>query len=777
MKTALLIFLCLFVLPLPARALEVRGQVVDAATGQPLAGVNLVASPERATTTDAAGRFQIGVAAGDSLRVSRVGYETVTLRATGEDLTVRLRLDVLETQEVIVVGGLTRQNLDQIAASVTVLDRRQLSESGGSHLQNVIRAVPNLGWSGGTARPRYFQIRGIGERSQYAGEGPPNFSVGFVVDDVELSGLGPGLLFDMAQLEVFKGPQSTIFGPNAMAGLINMESADPTSVFSRRVDVSMGSDGLARYAATVNLPLGERLAVRAGYQTARADGFRENVFLDADTNRRRESLARLKARYLAPGGLIVLGTLFRVDADNGYDTWAPDNNENLETYSDNPGRDHQTTDALSLRAELPLPRWDAELVSITAYARANLEYSYDSDWGNDDFWRREHAFDPQVEGWRYDFFDRTLRQRDSATQELRLRRDGLLDDGDQAVAGLYVKRLEETDDAAGYLFGGDAADLRSTFEIGGLALYGQYERDLTPSLRLSFNLRADRTRIDYQGATNSGAESVTFEVDQWLVGGRSALTGQLGHGRTVYAAVSRGYRAGGVNQHPYLAAANRPYDPEYILNFETGLRASGPRHAVSLTLFHARRADQQVDLSAQQNPGDPNSFFYFKANAGKGRNSGLELEGSYRLLQDLRLFGSLGYLQTHVEAYTFGIGTGQAQTLGDRAAAHAPQYSLRLGSEYRHPRGLFGRLGLSATDEFYFSDSHDQISDPYRLVDGRVGYRRGGWTVSAWGRNLFDARYAVRGFYFGLEPPEYADTLYLSYGDPRQVGLSLSADF
>lgn len=755
-----------------AETVVVRGLVVDAASAAPVEGAN-IAVGQQGAVTDVDGRFKLQVDSADSLRVTHVGYvpAVVAVAADGKLLTVLLHADVLQERGVTVRGGLTERSIDRVAAGVTVMDRRQLNASGAAHVQDLIEAVPNLNWAGGTARPRYFQIRGIGERSQYAGEGAPNFSVGFVVDDVELSGLGAGLLFDMAQMEVFKGPQSTVFGPNALAGAVHLASVDPLPVPGRSVAVTGGSDALLRYAATVNLPLGQRLAVRAGVQAGRADGFRDNRFLGRDdTNRRRETLGRIKARYAGPGGLVLLGTYFRLDADNGYDVWAPDNNEDLETFSDQPGKDHQQTDALSLRATLPVGG-GAELVSITSYARTDLEYSFDGDWGNDGFWLQEpYGFDPEVEGWSYDFFDRTLRQRDSFTQELRLRRGG-------AIAGAYYRRVEETDNAVGYLFGGDAGDLRGAFDVDDLAFYGQYEHTLSPRLRLAASLRADRNAIDYAGVTNAGAEDVRFDVAQWLLGGRAAATWAWREGYSAFAAVSRGYRAGGVNQHPFLAAANRPYDPEYVLNFEVGLRALGPRHTAALTVFHARRSDQQVNLSAQQRAGDPNSFFFFVANAASGRNSGIEAEGRYRLDRNWRLSGSLALLDTHVDAYTFQAADGQAQSLGGRAAAHAPGYGLRLGLEYGVGEGVFGRAEWAATDRFYFSDSHDQKSQAYQLFHGSLGYRMGAWTLTLWGRNLLDERYAVRGFFFGLEPPAYADTLYVSYGDPRQIGVRLAADF
>ena len=773
---AVLASTALLLAPSAASAQTLRGTVVDASTGEPLAGAHLT-SAEVVVAADGEGRFELSLAAGDSAIVSHVGYEPAVLRAgpgAALPLTVRLVPVVLPVPETVVTGGLIEQALAEVASSVTVLDRGRLADSGGDHLHELIPAVANLNWSGGTSRPRYFQIRGIGERSHYAGEGPPSFSVGFVMDDVDLSGLGmAGLLHDLDQAEVFKGPQSTLFGPNAMAGLINLRSADPAPTAGGEATLAAGSDGLLRYAGTVNLPAADRWAARIGYSAGRANGFRENRHLGIDdSNGREETLARAKVAYEGDG-LRLVGTLFRADLDNGYDVWAPDNNEELATYSDNLGKDSQTTDALSLRARVPLPPSGVEMVSITSWGRTELEHSYDGDWGNDEFWKQDpYGFDPEEQGWSYDFFDRNLRERTTFTQEVRLRRE---DPAGGLVAGAYLKSLTEEDDAAGYLFGGDATDLQSRFEIRDLAFYGQYGRALSGPWHLTLNARVDRNATSYEGATNGGAEQVEFEVAQWLPGGKAALAYRPAPDRNLYAAVSRGFRAGGVNQHPRLAAASRPFDPEYVLNLEVGYRASGPRATTALTLFHALRSDQQVELSSQQDPGDPNSFFYFTANAVTGRSSGLEWEQSLRVRPDLRLTGSLGLLDTYVDAYTFPIGEGEEESLGDRAGAHAPRYTFRLGGEYRHPSGLGARLALSGADRFYFSESHDQESEPYQLVDAQVSWDRGIWSVQLWGRNLLDGRYAVRGFFFGLEPPDYADKLYKSYGDPRQVGLRLTA--
>ena len=756
-----------------AQAEAVPGQVLDAATGRPLEGANVQAG-SRVTTTDAEGWFRVEAAPGDSLDISFIGYERTRV-AVVLPLVVALQRTVLQTPEVVVEGGLVRQRLDRLAASVTVLDGDRSRTSGAGHLQDATAMVPNLNWAGGTSRPRYFQIRGMGERSHYAGEGPPSFSVGFVMDDVDLSGMGTaGLLFDVDQVEVFKGPQSTIFGPNALAGLINLRSADPHQGFAGAGSTEMGSDGLGRFSGAVNLPLGTDLALRVGYENGRSNGFRTNAFLNADdTNHRREQLLRAKVGWTPAAGPEVLGTFFWADMDNGYDAWVPDNNEDLTTYSDKPGKDRQQTTGASLKSTWGLGVGGAELVAITAFSRSELEHSFDGDWGNDEYWlQAPYNFDPKKEGWSYDFFDRNVRDRTVLSQEARLLVEEL-------VVGAYWKRLEEEDKAAGYLFGGDATDLNGHYEIDNLAFYGQYGLALSEKLRMEVNARLDRNDTAYEGTTtNYGADSTStaFAVDQWLGGGKAALSYNWRPGQTLYASASRGYRSGGVNQHPYLAAKNRSYGPEYIANFELGWRTSGPRYSTGLTLFHALRSDQQVELSSQQDPGDPNSFFYFTANAVKGRNSGLEWEQTFRPLPPVELFGSLGLLTTHVGTYTFPAEDGEI-TLGDRAAAHAPNYTFSLGGEYRHQSGLGARLALTGMDQFFFSDGHDQVAEPYQLVNAHIAYQWDAWSVQLWGRNLLDERYAVRGFYFGLEPPNYADELYKTYGDPRQVGVRLTTQF
>src|ERR1700683_454010 len=180
-------------------------------------------------------------------------------------------------QEVVVSATLLRdQPLQTVPASITVLDSATLRATGQQHFEDVIGMVPNLNWSGDTNRPRYFQIRGIGELDEY--QGAPNPSVGFLIDDIDFSGIGTvGTLFDMDHIEVLRGPQSTRYGANALGGLIAMQSAAPADEFGGRVEISGGDYDTRSYGAVLTGPVAALdSSFRIAIQQYSSDGFYRN---------------------------------------------------------------------------------------------------------------------------------------------------------------------------------------------------------------------------------------------------------------------------------------------------------------------------------------------------------------------------------------------------------------------------------------------------------------------------------------------------------------------
>ncbi|MCC5861842.1 MAG: TonB-dependent receptor plug domain-containing protein [Gammaproteobacteria bacterium] len=255
--------------------------------------------------------------------------------------------DAPRIDEIIVTADFRGDALARVPASVTVLDAATLRDAGVQHFEDVLALVPNSNFSGESSRPRYLQLRGIGERSQY--QGAPNPSVGFIVDDIDFSGIGMvATLFDIEQLEVLRGPQGTRYGANALAGLVYVKSREPGERFELDSELTVGNDNARAAGLAFGGPLDEAWSYRVSAQRWRSDGFRDNVFLGrSDTNRRDELTTRGRLRYAPDDRFQADLTALYIDLDNGYDAFAIDNS--LVTQSDRPGRDAQRSRAASLR--------------------------------------------------------------------------------------------------------------------------------------------------------------------------------------------------------------------------------------------------------------------------------------------------------------------------------------------------------------------------------------------------------------------------------------------
>lgn len=657
-------------------------------------------------------------------------------------------------QEVLVTASLRRATLDELPASVSVLDANTLGSAGQQQLQDVLALVPNLNWAAGSSRPRYFQLRGVGEIEQW--QGAPNPSVGFVVDDIDFSGVGMvATLFDLGQVEVLRGPQGTAYGANALAGLINVSSQEPRDAFESRVEASLG-DFATRSAGAVlggALDAQGHLAGRLVAQRYRSDGFRRNSFLQrSDTNGYDESTARGRLRWDAGARLRILLTGMWVDLDNGYDAFSLDNSR--VTLSDQPGRDAQRSQAGSLRIDYDGNPWFT-LRSATAAADSRIRYSFDGDWGHDPV---------------YDFTSRFLRQHNTQSQDLRLVSRGRADDaqGWGWVAGVYALRVQETNDQLD-LYNGDVyRAISSRYQATSTALYGQLEHRPSAPLTLTAGLRLERRRARY-----ADTDDTRFSPSDTMLGGNLALNYALRPATHAYASLARGYKAGGFNIGAAVPSERRGFDPEFLWSAELGIKhhAAQERLRLQAALFAMRRTAMQVSTSVQLRAGDPLSFIYLTDNAARGDNSGLEGGASWVANERLTLSGTLAVLRTRFLGYQYGD-----RNLDGRDQAHAPRYQYSLAAQYRDPRGLRARLDLQGSAGFYFSESHDQRAAARTTLNARIGWEARRWSAMFYARNLFNANAVQRGFFFGNEPPDYPDRLYVQHGDPRQLGVTVNVD-
>ena len=679
-------------------------------------------------------------------------------------------------EEVVVSASLLRdQALRQVPASVTVLNQQTLSGGGQQHFEDVLAQVPNLNWAGGTSRPRYFQIRGIGEREQY--EGAPNPSVGFLIDDVDFSGIGmAATLFDVSQVEVLRGPQGTRLGANALAGIVSVRSADPSmtpalSIDATGADYRTGSVGLVATGPVESL----RSAWRLSLQQYKSDGFRDDAFLDRkDTNNRDELTARFKWRVEISPDTRLDFTLLHADLDNGYDGWSIDNS--WHSQADRPGVDTQKATAASVR--FTSSAYEAgKLTVIGAFADSRSVNSFDGDWGNAQLWAP----------YTYDYFAWSSRDRNTGSLEVRFASQEPSAPGDVAwLVGAYGQQLRENghDTSEGIYedpffpdFNGTLDEfLASRYRANNASVFGQLDGLLTQRLRWSAGLRGEHREARYRDAGLWQDENrvTNMRSKDSMMGGQVSLSYDVTSATTAYTSLARGYKAGGFNLGA-VPVDRLTFRPEYLWNYEVGVKhaSADRRFYADATAFYSRRRDVQVRTGDQLDPSDPNSYVFFTDNASRGYNYGLESSLRWQVTAMWDVDASLGLLRTRFEDYDQG-----GVMLPDREQAHAPKYQASLGAGWRHPRGWVARAGVTALDGFYFDvPPNDTRSSSYVLTNLQFGFEAQRWSAMLWGRNVFNEVYAVRGFYFGNEPPNFDNKLYIQRGDPRQVGVSFHYSF
>lgn len=679
--------------------------------------------------------------------------------------------DVVE--EIVVRASYRESTTLRTPASAAIISAEAIARHAQENFEELVRLVPNLTVSADGNRARYFQIRGIGELAQY--EGAPNPSVGFIVDDIDLSGIGGATsLFGVEQVDVLRGPQGTRYGANALAGLIYVTTQDPADTLEGQAELMAGSDDTRGYRLLVGGPIFRDIAGSLAYSDYANDGFRDNPFLGrSDTNARDERTLRGKLLWDLGDTTRFRLTGLYLDSDNGYDAFAIDSG--LTTFSDAPGSDAQRTLAAALRVEHLLAP-TLTLTSITSAARSDITFGFDADWGNDDFWSP----------YTYAFTSATSRDRETLTQEIRLQSDAVA--GLSWVAGVYGIELREANriaDAGVYLdpafplfpFFLDVTQRRA-YEARNLALFGEISWPVASGWELAAGLRAERRNADYEDDQGNA-----FDPDETMLGGQVTLSRFFSNDITAYLRVARGYKAGGFNLGVSGSDPRALFDAEYLWAYETGIKWRSPQQAWEGELigFWSERRDQQVQTTTQLDPNNPASFVFLTSNAGAGFNRGLEARALWRPATGWRLSANLAWLDTEVDEF------GNNAAIRGRDQAHAPNFSAHIGVSYEGSSGWFAGLDVAAQGSAFidyfepgFGNSRfclEQELPSRRLVGARAGWRGPSWSAEVWGQNLFDDDYALRGFCFGNEPPAFSERLYLKRGDPRHWGLTLRLYF
>lgn len=703
----------------------------------------------------------------------------------GLALCLATRLAAAQEQpltQVVVTATLRPQPEISVPASVTVLDNTTLQDAGQQHLEDVLALVPNLNWAGDTNRPRYFQIRGIGELEQY--QGAPNPSVGFLIDDIDFSGLGSaGTLYDLGSVEVLRGPQAARYGANALAGLIYLRSPEPTATLTGQLDLEGGdydthSVGAVLSGPVASLDSGFRLTAQYYY----TNGYYHNLYLDRDdTNRRHELTLRGRWVFTPTDRLRIDVTALHVQLDDGYDAFAIDNSRN--TQSDEPGVDQQHSTGAAVHVHYAVDS-NLALTAIGTYARTLVTYSYDGDWGNPILWAPVTDL--------YNYTEVQDRYRTTRSFELRLGTEATR--GFSWLIGVYANQLDESlvdtnlgayDDLV-YGTGLSQTDtvVNSGYRARNGAVYGEMDGDLAHDLHWSVGLRGERWTASYDATTTDYVGGTVTPADlrpaNNLWGGQASLTYDLARSESLYWQVARGYKAGGFNLSQGLLPNQLFFAPESDLNFETGFKADLLEHRlrVNADVFYLQRHDAQIKTSFQSDPTDPNTFSFYTGNSARGHNYGLESDLEWRATARLEVGGSLGLLRTYFEDFVQQGTDGSTLLSVSRELANAPHWQAALNATFRAVNGAFARVDVTGMGSYYFDlPPNETRSNAYGLVNAKIGWERASWSAYLWGRNLLNKNYPVRGFFFGDEPPDFNNKLYVQLGDPRTFGASVRYSF
>lgn len=655
------------------------------------------------------------------------------------------------TLDPIVVGADFReQNLSQTASSVTIIGEEKIYDKAPQAFAEVVGSAANVNFSSGGSKSKYIQIRGMGETGQF--ETPLNPTVGLMIDGIDFSNATLGAsLFDIEQIEVLRGPQGTTFGANALAGMVIVQSNQPTEETQGHFEATVGNYNTRAFGAAIGGTLIENtLLGRISIYKNDSDGFIHNSYLNRDdTNGLDELTAKAKLKWLVSDRHTIDFTFMHIDNDNGYDAFSRDNTRTTE--SDTPGKDTQKTNAFALKSIYQVnSSFHAE--TRVSYSNSDIEYSFDEDWTYTGEW--------------YDGFDQYLRDKTQSDLDVRLVSDEegkLFNESSSWVVGVFYKKYKsDLTRNETYL----PAPFVSNYKATSKAIYGQLDTQLNNKLKLVSGLRLEQWETDYEDS-----DAVNFEDSENLVGGKIGLEYQLNSSSLIYSTLSRGYKPNGFNPVTDTSGLPKQYLTESLWNLDLGVNGSylDGKLTNRTNLFYGQRNDQQVGTSYVTE-----GFKYtdYITNADKSTYYGVETEGSYRVNDVFTLDGSLGLLKAKFDTFHNPV---DDVSKDGRAPAQSPTYQYNVGFNYMFSESWNFKSNVEGRGSYYFSNTHDEKSDAYALLHASVEYINGNWSATLWGRNLTDTNYQTRGYYF--DNFGTGAKLYTQQGDPRTFGFTLGYDF
>ncbi|EWH11685.1 TonB-dependent receptor [Catenovulum agarivorans DS-2] len=669
-----------------------------------------------------------------------------------------------EVEVIEIQGDYRSQNIHTAPVSVSVLGADTIDFRAANHLDEILNVAPNVNFNGGSNRARFIQIRGLGASSEY--DAPTSFPVGLYLDDVDYSPMGgAATLFDTKQVEIYRGPQGTRFGANALAGLIYVKSNEPTSYQSGQLKLGLANYNSQDIGIAYSNGLTDNWSYRVSAYQHFSDGFMENIYLDkTDTNGRDELSLRGKLRYDNQNDIVWDFTLSHIDIDNGYDAFSLNNDRT--TLSDQPGFDKQESSSFSSNLAYQLTA-GIKLHAIANLVDTDTAYGFDEDWSYVGI-----APDSEYSSTDYYFHDKS-----NHSIEIRLNstdQGRIFNQSTEWVVGVYAQNAAD-DLVRQYTW--FANDFTSEFNNDKRAIFTQLDSQLSASWKLTLGARFEAHDFSY--ANNQGvSSSKTYD----MFGGKAVIGYRPNSSGYYYASINRGYMAGGGNIDGDFPEEQRLFKPEYLTNYELGYKYQNNGLSYAVTAFYMDRQDVQLTryvVADRNDAGD--GFSPLISNADTGYSQGLEFEIDYLLTAETSVYGSFGWLKAmfdHQQKVPTEIEGEYKLVTSSRELSQAPSYTYLVGAVHTISSDLWVSAEVEGKDDHYFSDDYETRSYKTNIVNATVNYQAGDWVFKLWARNLFDKTYPIQGFYFGNDPRDgYADKHWYQYAEPRRVGLTAELEF
>lgn len=656
---------------------------------------------------------------------------------------------------IVLRGELQERTLQDSATSVAVETGDQLEARSESDLYDVLERTPGVTNAGNNTG---IAIRGIDQRGVGGGTAPV---VSIQVDGIALpstqsSFFGPYSTWDLEQIEVLRGPQSTQQGRNALAGAVVVRSKDPTFEREAKVRAGFGSRNTYETAFAFNVPLiDDRLALRFSADNYQTDGWIRNSTLGTkDFAEEDASTVRAKLRWDPSDRVSFIASYAYVSNFGSWaeseETFFPAVNVNTSDFFFRHGSEHHT---YGLRAKWEInDAWTLE--SETTYYDQDYVRNGDSDFGPlplGVFVRRGGA--------------------EAFEQDLRLRFDY---DTVRGVVGLFYSDTESEAPTVSQ-FG-----TLSTFRDFGsgsenLAVFGEADIDLTsvPGLTLTIGARYDTDEVSVLReerllAANGNPAFVTIpreiakeSFDAFLP--KAALSYDWNEQITTAFTVQRAYRAGGTSFN-LATGQTSAFEPEFATNYELAFRGeflNGDLIA-NANVFYLDWTDQQVRAQQSGNPLD-----VITVNAGKSYVMGVEANVDAQITSRFRAFAGVGYAKSEFERFIFNGQNLAGNSFGE------PEWTANIGGSVDLGRGFSVEADASYTGEGFrdFQNLPNEVTDDRLLVNARLTYENGnGLSAVLYARNILDEAYITNFRNFGARR-------LVSTGEPFTIGAFVQLEF